>query len=392
MNKFHLVLSHYILPMGLFFALTGMLYFSSMGAYHSLTYLFFILPALFLSMTDKDLWVTLWSSLSFRLLLLFLTYLSLSLLWNDPQVIDLKLLKRVFIILFFIIGLVLLANKDEEIIIKILLLSAYVFALVAYYSFPEHYFVFVSNYYEGNGIIGQGNLSNPLLSSHVYGVFTVIVMIYFLSVKRDWKKDSILLIIFAGLLSFVILTKSRTPLVALSCVFLYLLWVYRNKFVLYFISTLIVFAITYFTLNYEILTERGLSFRPEIWTVVLEEVADKPVFGAGFGTGILIYIEEIQANFSDTHSLYIGLLYNLGMMGLLLWLAFIATLLVTGLKNKTSKLAHIGVGVLLYGMAAGLTEGTNFISRPKEVWFLVWLPVALLFAADYKRIKSGASI
>nr|BFE91970.1 hypothetical protein GCM10020185_25060 [Pseudomonas brassicacearum subsp. brassicacearum] len=35
---------------------------------------------------------------------------------------------------------------------------------------------------------------------------------------------------------------------------------------------------------------------------------------------------------------------------------------------------------LVYGMAAGLTEGGGILSRPKEHWFLLWIPLALIAA------------
>jgi hypothetical protein len=31
-------------------------------------------------------------------------------------------------------------------------------------------------------------------------------------------------------------------------------------------------------------------------------------------------------------------------------------------------------------MACGLTEGSNFLSRPNENWFLIWIPLALVAA------------
>lgn len=34
----------------------------------------------------------------------------------------------------------------------------------------------------------------------------------------------------------------------------------------------------------------------------------------------------------------------------------------------------------MFGLAAGLTEGNAFLPRPKEHWFLIWIPMALLYA------------
>ncbi len=387
-NIINTLLSSYVLPMGLFFTLTGILYFSSMSAYHTQCYIFFMLPVLVLFFLDRGVWRRLWSSLSFKFLLFFLFFCAVSLLWNDASVLDLRQIKRLLLVLLFILGMVYLAKAGEDRIIKVLLLSAFSFAFAAFYSFYELYQLYYSRFYEGVGIIGIGSLSNPLLSSHIYGTMAVFIMVYFFSVERNWKKDLLLFIVFASLLGFVVLTKARTPLVALSGVFLYLLWKHRNKFVLYIVLSVLCLLTVFFVINYEMLIERGLSFRPQIWSVVLGKISTNPLLGFGFGTEVNIYIEEIQANFSDTHSLYLGLLYNIGIIGFVVWIGLNISLISKGAKNSHSILAQVGLSILLYGMLAGLTEGTNFITRPKEVWFLVWLPVALLFAAEYKQLES----
>jgi hypothetical protein len=38
----------------------------------------------------------------------------------------------------------------------------------------------------------------------------------------------------------------------------------------------------------------------------------------------------------------------------------------------------ISSALLVFGFAAGLTEGGEFLTRPKEHWFLIWIPFALL--------------
>ena len=40
---------------------------------------------------------------------------------------------------------------------------------------------------------------------------------------------------------------------------------------------------------------------------------------------------------------------------------------------------------VVFGFFAGLTEGSAFFSRPKEQWFLIWIPLALLAATRFNR-------
>ena len=49
-------------------------------------------------------------------------------------------------------------------------------------------------------------------------------------------------------------------------------------------------------------------------------------------------------------------------------------------KQRTS-LVLIASALIVFGFTAGLTEGGAFMSRLKEHWFLIWIPLALLSSA-----------
>lgn len=380
------VIVRYILPLGLFFFLTGILYFSSLSAYHTQIYLFLIIPTFILLLGNWKSYHPLLNSSAFKLLLLLLAYAILSLFWNDPAVNDFKLVKRLLIILLFILALVTIGRDNPERMILIILVAAAVYASAAYYSIYQDYFI--QNKSVETRLIGLGNLSNPLLSSHVYGIFTTFLMVYLLITKRSWTKGIGLGVIFLGLISFVLLTGSRTPLLGFGAASMMLLFVYRSKYIFFGIVMLV---IAYFFSNNELILQRGMSYRPEIWTLSFEQILMKPLLGYGLGTDIHIESDTLRRIFSDTHNFHIGLTYQLGTVGLLIWISFLVSLLGLYLKNKTSQIAQIGIVLLAYGVSAGMTEGFGFFSRPKEVWFLIWLPIALLFVSEFNRVDRLAN-
>lgn len=382
-EKINSAISNYVLLLGFLFFLTGILFFNSVSAYHTYFYLFLIAPALFFVLTNRNHFIPLLTSRAFQILLLLLSYTMFSLLWNDPDIEDFKYIKRLLIILLFVLAIIIMNKDSPNKIISILLISASIYACAAYYSFYMDFIVL--NKGTDNRIIGIGNLSNPLLSSHIYGTFTAFLMAYFFALKRSWKKDVGLIFLFVSLLCFVLLTKSRTPLLGLSSALLLMLWMHRSKYLLYFFLTLCCLSIIYFSINFEQLTDRGLSYRPEIWLNNIEFIKNNPILGYGFGTaGLGTYIKEFETVFTEPHNIHIGLTYSLGMIGLIIWFTLLVYLLSIYLKNKTSLIAQIGIVLLAYGISAGMTEGGSFFSRPKEVWFLTWLPIALLLAAEYK--------
>ena len=113
-DKLNLFISRYILTLGFFFFLTGVLLFSSFSAYHTQVYLFLIVPALVLLIRDWKSYIPILSSGAFKVLLALFAYVAMSLFWNDPAIIDFKYLKRLFIILLFIIALLSIAKRDEN--------------------------------------------------------------------------------------------------------------------------------------------------------------------------------------------------------------------------------------------------------------------------------------
>jgi len=55
--------------------------------------------------------------------------------------------------------------------------------------------------------------------------------------------------------------------------------------------------------------------------------------------------------------------------------------LVYSWRNRSNPAVVIASALLIFGLVAGLTEGRDFLSRPKEHWFLIWIPFALTISA-----------
>ena len=381
-NKLLLAIQIYVLPVGFFFFLTGILFFSSMSAYHTQIYLFLFLPTLILTFFKPGELGPLFSSQSFQLLITLFVFIILSLLWNGVEVNDATYFKPLLLILTFIASLVYLNLNNKAIVTQILLIASIIYALMSVYSIIDLYIM--QNAPVSTRLIGVGNLSNPLLSSHIYGIFTVFIAGYYIATPKTTLKSILLAFIFVGLLSFILFTHSRTALVGLTSAFVMLLWLQRSRKALYIAIFVFIIAAIFAIIDFENITSRGLSYRPELWALTFEKLSLHPVLGYGIGSELLIYIEGLDETLSEPHNIHLGLTYFLGVIGLLIWLLFLASLFVFFIKNKNLPLAKIGGLMLVYGMTAGLTEGSNIFTRPKEIWFLTWLPIALLFASELR--------
>jgi len=128
------------------------------------------------------------------------------------------------------------------------------------------------------------------------------------------------------------------------------------------------------------LLDRGLSYRPFIWAETWKQIMPALWLGHGYGTGIDIVLPDSGRILADPHNLTLGVIYQTGLVGGALWLALYVYSLLSAWRIRGSGLVLVSSTLLVYGFVAGMTEGGSFMSRPKEHWFLIWIPIAIHLA------------
>ena len=201
-----------------------------------------------------------------------------------------------------------------------------------------------------------------------------------------------MILLFIILISFIILTNSRASFVALGTSLIFLLLIHKSKKILYLLAIITIILLTTLIFQPDIIIKRGFSLRPEIWSSSLEQIKNNLFFGHGLGTKISIYIKEQGLRFNNIHNQHLGIIYNFGVIGFILWISLLVSMFNIYRKNKLSFLSQVGAAMLIYGIISGITESTNIFTRPKEQWFLFWLPIAILFTVEYRRLKNNQKL
>jgi O-antigen ligase len=125
----------------------------------------------------------------------------------------------------------------------------------------------------------------------------------------------------------------------------------------------------------------------------LRQIAVHPWFGHGFNTPVLIQLPDIAYPFHEPHNLTLAVFYALGAIGGSLWLLLYGVALVGAWRHRDTPDVVWFSAPVVYGLFAGMTEGGAFLSRPKEHWFLIWIPLALLavvIARERRRCRDLA--
>lgn len=370
----------WILPLGYFLLLCALFFLPGRSLHHKLFYGLFSIPSLIaLCLRPRELKQLLREPV-FIALLLFVAWAMLSLCWgpSDDDSIAGQFKPPLHTLLLFA-GCYLLVRHRSEIVQPLIFSAAMVGLIASVYNL----FIFAGIYQPEMRLIGGGAFDNPLLSSHVFGFFCA----YWLSLSMTCKRPLILCLSLPAMIvmfAAVIATGSRTPLVALTMAALWLCFICWNRRSVVLLGTLILGGAAVGVMFAQMILLRGDSYRFEIWQMAMQRIAEHPWIGHGYNASLALD-PGVGYALQEPHSFALGVLYYVGILGFIPWLFFQAWALLSSWRHRVQPLFIIASTWLVFGIGAGLTEGGGIISRPKEHWFLLWIPLALIAALSINQ-------
>ena len=369
----------WILPIGLLLLLSDMYFLSGRSLHHKLYYGLFSIPTLIaIALRPRELKEILREPLVLGFML-FAAWAMATLIWSPATDSFAGLLKPALHILMLFFGCSLLIKYRAESLQPIFFSAAIVALIATIYNL----YMFYQAYMPDSRMIGAGAFDNPLLSSHAFGFFCI----YWLTLGMTCKRPAILLIAlpaFAVMFTALIATGSRTPLVAIVLTMIWLSFVCWNRRSLALMAGLIGSGILVVALFSEMILSRGSSFRFELWQLALEKIKLMPWIGHGYGAPLSL---DLGVGFllSEPHNFALGVLYYTGILGLVPWLFMQVRALYSSWRHRVQPLFILASALLVYGIGAGLTEGGGILPRPKEHWYLLWIPLALIAALSINQ-------
>ncbi|MCY1396924.1 hypothetical protein D9M71_119090 [compost metagenome] len=305
-------------------------------------------------------------------------WLLLSLTWSGTDDEPAGLAKHPLYVFMLFASCALIALEDRELLLKVLRVGATLAALAAAVSLA----LFLLEPPPEWRLIGLGALRNPLLTSHVFGMFCTYWIAVWLT--RDVRQDWIPILLCLPILAALMATGSRTPLLALSLVGAWMLIMVPRRAVYLLVVGIGVVAASFFAFP-ELLLERGVSFRPQLWADAFDQAAQQLWLGHGFDNRFAFHAEGLGMIMRDPHNVELAVLLELGLVGLLFWLLMYGYGLWRCFAQRRQREFQIASAMLVYGFGAGLTEGSSFLSRPNESWFLIWIPLSLVAALSISQ-------
>jgi len=305
--------------------------------------------------------------------------------WSDESVSLLTPVKTSLITLLFILGVAIFALREKQRFEGVLHKSAWVASVAAACSLL--YYNYMLFFHNGpDRLPGYFLLDNPLITTHVYGAFAIYWLVRAF-LDETSRKLSIICMVVIGIL--LIQTGSRTPFIAIG---LALLWLFlaqnKRKGFMIGLSVIVLCVLAQYVIAIAFDRWAGYSYRPEIWAKTIGQILEAPWFGHGYKAPLVIHGAEYEW-YSNPHNIELAVLYDGGLVGLLLWACVYFSALRFSWRFRKDRLTLLASTWLIYGMGAGLTEGRSYMSLPKEHWFLIWIPLSLLFASSILQCKRG---
>ncbi|MGP9824447.1 O-antigen ligase family protein [Ectopseudomonas khazarica] len=372
-------ISTWLLPLGYFCLLTSLAWLEDRSLYHKLFYALMAAPALLVLILQPRRCAPLFRDPTLLAYLVFAAWALLSITWSSSEDAAGSLAKRPLYVAMLFTACTLMVEQNYSRFIQVIRAASLLIIAFAAYGLVD----FVLGYSSGARLTGTDALQNPLLSSHLFGFFCIIWLGWVMTAPA--KQSLLALSPLALLLATLLATGSRTPILATALAAIWLIlccWNARSALLAGIVPACLAALLLLFP---ESLLNRGTSYRPEIWQLALDKIVLQPWLGYGFDAPLSISVPGLGYSFSEPHNLFLGVLYYTGVIGAALWLLMHALALWTCWRHRQDTDFIIVGALVVYGIGAGLAEGGGILARPKEHWFLTWIPLAMVTALNIGR-------
>jgi O-antigen ligase len=371
-NRLDKLLCRWWIPIGFIFFLTGLFWLPSSHLYKIAVPYCLLLPALLATFFVHREWKIILRSPVFWLALLYLAYMSLTAILHDGAA-GIEYIKWSLYILLFVLGACMCMDVSERHFAQLLLAAATVAAAAGAYAIHKDIVsgLFWQPLYR---LKGYACLYNVLRSGFVFGAFSLFAFWCALNgALLPWQRYlSALIALFC--LTVTLLTGSRAPLLALAVAGAWATaaekrWLYFAAVIMISSAILVVF--------WDRLSERGVSLRPEIWRYVWQQCLAQPWFGTGLNRYPLTVPTSLGTMY-NTHNIFLAVFYQGGIVGLMLFIAMtVMTFYQSWTIRRITYFGALAALLQLYAIIALQFDGVALMTRPADMWILLWLPIAL---------------
>lgn len=376
------------MTIGLFVQLAGFLFNNDGSRYSTQVYLLLLLPALLLLIKDR-LALPLWRQWPAYCLFALLGWglLVAGLHEGSDKSLGgmLKISLLLVVYVFAVARLIEQPSRFGWILLAATVVAAVFAWLTLYYQFGvlERSLEYASvrrQRLRELGWNGFADLDHPIVAGLYYGVFAVLIAWFFVNFRMPARRTLFMALAMLGLVLYVTLTFSRGAWFSLLAGGGVLLLLFQNRKsygLLGLGCVVLMIAVYLFWPEFQNERNIGVNGRDQIWQHWLSLLPSFWLSGVGAGADMHFTFAS-GSKVIHAHSLYLQLWYEYGVVGLVLFLALLASLLWKGWVCRADPLARLGLALLVFAMVAMVSDIYAIFHRFSPYWVVFWLPVGIL--------------
>lgn len=325
------------------------------------------------------------------MLFIFFVYMAVSSLWGtDDSLFEItRHFRHLFVTVTFVLCAIVFSAQNNKTFRKYLdiLISA---ALVgACLSIVVH-FVWTR---ADERLQALGQLDQPVLGALVFGLFGLLAFFHLQS-ARNGRFRWVYVATIVAVSALMLLTQSRGPIAAFALTLLLGLtlradWKGLVAAALVGISLIAAYEATHDKSLYVALTQRGASYRLDAWIHAVEQIEVRPILGHGLSADFAARVTDDYA-IVHPHSLFLGVAYYGGFLGLFLLIAVLALVARQVWQARNTPEGPMLTCLYVYSLLAVLTDSNRPVTAPAEIWYFFWFPIATIVGHSMRsRLNSG---
>lgn len=325
------------------------------------------------------------------ILLIFFVYMAMSSLWGpgDSLLEISRHLRHLFVTVTFVLCAIVFSaqnNKNFHKYLEVLISAALVGACLSIIA----HFVWNS---ADERLQALGQLDQPVLGPLVFGLFAILAFFHLQSpgyCRFRWLYVATIVAVSA----LVLLTQSRGPIAALALTLLLGLtlradWKVLAAAALVGVSLIAAYEATHDNSLYVALTQRGASYRLDAWMHAVGQIEVRPILGHGLSADFALRVTD-DYDITHPHSLFLGIAYYGGLLGLSLFVAVLALVARLVWQAQKTPEGPMLTCLYVYSLLAVLTDSHRPVTAPEEIWYFFWFPIAIIIGRSIRsRLESG---
>lgn len=252
-------------------------------------------------------------------------------------------------------------------------------SVICFYSGPQA---------SGGRMIALGLWDTVIMAAHAVGALAIIGVFMSQTRRFSWPALSLLMIPAAGYLMFLGLSQTRGVWIALVAMMIVMVIARPSRLGVGLIVFMAISVAGVAFLDPGLLLQRGVSYRPYLWSGGIQLIEQHWATGLGFHEYLITV--PVAGSFKHPHNLFLDTGVRLGLPGLLIFCCLWLTVGWRGWVSRAEPLGQALLALWVFSSVSLMTDGIGLWLKPNADWLITWLPVCLSIVLAYRSTSVEA--